>query len=164
MAGTRQEAERRLTAEYMAEHYPGQTYYIQYALGPLPAGVTDPATARPWLRKVDGLVILAHSIDLLEMKIWSAWDGIDKLPVYKAAVPHTPWLGAAKDYPVNMILVCPRPNPAVVATADMLGIKVEVVGGGWIDELMAQIDNLYTAEGRAESAQKRKMRAWLGLE
>jgi hypothetical protein len=164
MAGGRQEAERRLTAEYMAGHYPGQSYYIQYALGPLPVGITDLGLARPWLRKVDGLVIKEKEIDLLEMKIWSAWDGIDKLPVYKAAIPHTPWLGYYKDFPVNMILVTPRVNPSVQATADMLGIKVEVVGGGWIDELVGKIDALYTAEGRAASAQKRKMRAWLGLE
>lgn len=148
----------------MAAHYPEQTYYIQYALGPLPLGVTDPGLARPWLRKVDGLVILEKSIDLLEMKIWSVWDGIDKLPVYKAAVPHTPWLGFYKDFPVNMILVVPKLNPVVQATADLLGIKVELYTAPWLDEILQHIDWLYTAEGRKASAQKRQMRSWLGLE
>lgn len=164
MANYRQEAERRLTSEYMAAKYSTIGYYIQYALGPLPQGVADPASARPWLRKVDGLAIREDAIDLLEMKIWSAWDGLDKLPVYKAAIPLTPWLGPAKDLPVNMILVTPRPNPAVLATAEMMGIKVELYSAPWLDEVMAHIDYLYTAEGRAESARKRQLRAWLGVD
>lgn len=160
----RREVERRLAAEWMATTYEGKEYFLNYALGPLPAGITDMRLAMPWLRKVDGLAILDGTVHLVEFKVWTPLDGIDKLPVYRAAVPHTPWLGAAKDYPVLMRLVTPRSNPGLVAQAAMMGIEVVQVSGGWIDEVVKSIEWLWTKEGRESMAEKRRLRSWLGLE
>jgi hypothetical protein len=160
----RQSVERRLASEWMAQSYTGKVYSVNYPLGPLPPGFTNMTDAMPWLRKVDGLAVLAQAIDLVEFKVWKPQDGLDKLPVYKLAIPHTPWLGPAKDYPVNMILVTPRSNPVIETNAKLQGIKLVVVSGGWIDDVVAHIEWLWTAEGRQFMAERAKQRAWLGLE
>lgn len=148
----------------MAANYTNYAHYLNYPIGPMPEGIVDLASALPWLRKVDGLAIVEERVHLLEFKVWKPADGLDKLPSYKAGLPLSPWLGAAKDYPVDMKLVTPRSNPAIEATAKMLGIEIISVSGGWIDEVVAHIEWLWTAEGRESMARKRQMRAWLGLE
>lgn len=163
MSPQRQAVERRLINEWMAERYAGQTYYLNYPLGPLPAGFTDEKNAFPWLRKVDGLAIADHQVHLVEAKVWKPTDGLDKLPSYKAVVPHTPWLGEARNYPVKMILLTPRSNAAIEGSAAVLGIELVLVSGGWIDEVVAHIEWLWTREGRDFMADRRKMRDYLGL-
>lgn len=153
-----------MASEWMATNYGDKEHYINYPLGPLPPGISDMARATPWLRKVDGLAISNGQVDLIEFKVWTPLDGLDKLPTYKAAVPQTPWLGVAKDYPVNMILVTPRPNDYLIATAKLIGVNVITVSGGWIDEVVAHIEWLWTKEGRDAMAEKKRLRAWLGVD
>jgi len=163
MSPARQEVERRLAAEWMAERYEGQRYWLNFPLGPVPPGAPSPAMGRSWRRKVDGLAIVDRAVHLVEFKIWKPWDGIDKLPVYKAGVPYTPELGPARNYPVRMLLVTPRPTPALLEAARLLGIQVEVVKGGWIDDVVKRIEWLWTREGREAMEERRRLRAWLGL-
>jgi len=164
MAKERGQVEKRLAAEWMATQYAGKTYYLNYPIGPVPLGITTANSAYPWLRKVDGLAVVDSTVHVVEFKVWSPWDGLDKLPIYKLGVPRTPWLGSAKDYPVKMILVTPRSNPVIEATAALAGIEVVSVSGGWIDEVVQHIEWLWSREGRDAMEERRKLRAWLGLE
>jgi hypothetical protein len=163
MATARQEVERRLIAEYMSEKYTNNEYWLNYPLGPLPKGMTDRNQALPWLRKVDGLAIVGREVHLIEAKIWTTTDGLDKLIAYAACVPHTPWLGEAKDYPTKMILVAPRANDATRAAADVLGIVIDTLDRPWVREQIERIEHLWTKEGRMKQVERRKILDWLGL-
>lgn len=159
----RQEVERRLTSEYMKEHYPDGGYYVNFPLGGIDQALYNTGASYSMRRKVDALAITPTEIRLIEFKVWKPLDGIDKLPVYKSLVPLTPELSQYKNLPVKMILVTPRPTPPLQESATAMGIQVEVVGGGWIDQAVAHIEYLWTAEGRQQMAERAKMRAWLGL-
>jgi len=164
MEPQRARAERRLAAEWMAEQYKGQRYYLNFPLGPAPLGLPTGAITRPWRRKVDGLAIVNRVVHLVEFKIWKPFDGIDKLPRYKGLVPDTPELAEARRFPVKMILVTPRPNQALIEAAEREHIELRVVKGGWIDDLVRHIEWLWTREGREYMLERRRTRRWLGLD
>jgi hypothetical protein len=160
----RQEVEKRLTYEYMKEHYPEGNYFVNCPLGGVDPALYKTGASYSMRRKVDALAYTPTEIRLIEFKVWKPLDGIDKLPVYKSLVPLTPELTQWYRLPVKMILVTPRPTPPLLESAASMGIAVEVVSGGWIDDAVKRIEYLWTADGRQAMAERAKMRAWLGLQ
>ncbi|MBT9164925.1 MAG: hypothetical protein DDT23_00936 [candidate division WS2 bacterium] len=159
----REEAERRLCSEWMAEHYFNIPYYLNFPLGPRYVSPARGDIDRSWRRKVDALAVKDREIHLLEFKIWQPLDGIDKLPVYKLLVPHTPELEAYRTYPIRMFLITPRPTSAIRFETRLLGIELITVSGGWLDEKVRRIEWLWTKEGREEMERRREIRKWLGV-
>lgn len=160
----RQDVEKRLTAEWMKDHYPDGGYWVNFPLGALPPELAGTGASYSSRRKVDALAVTAAELRLIEFKVWKPLDGVDKLPVYKALVPLTPELAGYRDRTVVMVLVTPRPTPPLLESAKAMGIVVEVVSGGWIDEAVQHIDWLWSAEGRAAMKERSELRKWLGLE
>lgn len=160
----RQDIEKRLTAEWMRDHYPDGGYWLNFPLGQVPPGTEGTGSSYTARRRVDALAVVGREIRLIEFKVWKPLDGVDKLPTYKALVPTTPELTPYKGYDVKMQLVTPRPTPPLFESAVAVGIEVIVVQGGWIDEAVKHIEWLWTAEGRQAMADRAKMREILGLE
>jgi len=160
----RREIERRLAAEWMAENFPDQPYFLNFPLGRAPFPPMPGVAEFPWRRRVDGLAIKRGKIILVGFKVWKPMDGIDKHPVYKALVPNTPELAQWRALPVEMWLVTPRPTPPVRGAAQAMGIKIIEVKGGWIDEVVQRIEWLWAREGRDWMEERKRRRQYLGLD
>ena len=160
----RREVEKRLAVEWMAEHYPDGGYWLNYPLITEELGKRYGLQAFVWARRADALAVTATEIHLIEFKVWKPADGLDKLPTYASLIPHIADLSPYRGYPVRLLLVTPRPNPALEESCRLNNVTLVTVSGGWIDEVVAGIERLWTAEGRAAMAEKKRLRTWLGLD
>lgn len=161
--GSPGQVEKRLTAEWMAMQFPQGGYWLNFSLGAIPANAAATGAAYSGRRRVDGLAVTKIDLQLIEMKVWKPLDGLDKLPVYKALVPVTPELKPYLELPIRMILVSPRLTGQNIADCKLMGIEPVQVSGGWIDDVVAHIEWLWTSEGRTAMADRAAQRKWLGL-
>ena len=160
----RREVEKRLSVEWMAKHYPDGGYWLNYPLITAELTKAYGQQAFVWARRADALAVTKNELHLIEFKVWKPSDGLDKLPTYASLIPHIAELSLYRSYPVKMILVTPRPNPALEESCRLNNITLIEVHNAWIDEVVAGIEHLWTKEGRDAMAEKKRLRTWLGLD
>jgi hypothetical protein len=184
--------ETRLGADYVAAKFPDFVVLAKQPLGPglgselrRPPGGNTLRASRPWRPEVDYVVVMADASQvtlarngragvvvrapasavllLVEVKVKEYMNGIAKLPFYKALVATTPELAACAGCEIQMRLVVPRAAPWVEASAELMGVQIDLWEPAWITEYWEWRDSYYTRENRLERERVKEARARLGL-
>jgi len=171
MARKTQQVESRLIAEYMKEKYSKFPYILKQPLGKISDTLMadlgyDKAIrlSRPSRPEVDAVVILPKHLILIEAKVWSVVNGLAKLPLYKSLVPVTPELRDYQDKELLMELVVAWSNDNLEIMARAAGATVKVYHPPWVEDIVANMHNYWTADYRAQRAEKLRLREELGLD
>lgn len=135
--------ERRYVPEYVNETYPDRVaVFYNMAIGPPPEALQNAhpeiplAHFRRWRFWIDAVVITENRMILIEGKIRKPAEGLGQLLLYRALLPETPELYPYKGYPVEMVLVTPRPDPRVIGVANNLGINIVIWTKTWVQEYL----------------------------
>lgn len=118
---------------------------------------------RPWRPEVDALVILPGALLLIEAKIMKYMDGLSKLPIYKALVPHTAELSVFSNRPVIMHLLLPAKIPWIMDVAKDVGVEVYTWAPDWVLRIWEERDKYWTPESRMRRADRKAILEKLGF-
>ena len=167
----RQERERRYIAEYMMKTWPEGNWQLNVELGPIPQEYVDryglgkaAAMFRPTRPRVDAVKWLPGAYYLIEAKIRDIKAGIGDLSYYKGMILNTPDLPYYEGQPVILRLVVPWMIEWIRAAADSAGVEVIVFWQDWIADYVKERQHYFTAEYRAERAEKMRLREILGVD
>jgi len=167
----RKERERRYISEYMIHEWPQGGWQMNVELGPIPQEYVDrlglgkaAALFRPTRPRVDAVKWTKERYYLIEAKIRDIKAGIGDLSYYKGMIPRTPDLPFYDGQPVIYRLVVPWMIEWIQVAADAAGVEVVVFKQPWIDEYVKERQHYFTAEYRAERAEKMRLREILGVE
>lgn len=138
--------EKRYVPEFINEKYPDRiSVFYNMAVGPPPAELqkANPeiplAHFRRWRFWIDAVVITENRMILIEGKIRKPAEGLGQLLLYRALLPQTPELDPYKLYPIEMVLVTPRPDPRVIGVANSLGITIEIWTKPWVQQYLRSV-------------------------
>lgn len=166
-----QPRERRLIAEYVALKFPDRRVTLGCPLGPAIYRGEDVgddllalAMSRPWRLEVDALVVMDNALLLIEGKIQKWVDGMAKLPLYGSLVDATPELARYQGWERKLRLVIPWTMPQMEATAQNLGVELDVFAPDWIHEYVATLQSYWTREYQEARQGKIALRRRLGVE
>jgi len=155
---------------YIKQHYPDEEVRLRCPLGPIPPELRElygPAKAakyyRPSRPEVDALVVLPGALVLIEAKVFKYMDGLAKLPVYKALVPHTQELAVFAKKPVLMHLLLPKEIPWVKAAAPDLGVEIHAEAPDWVTKIWEERDKYWTPEARLRREDRKALLRRLGF-
>ena len=167
----RQERERRYIAEYMMKTWPEGSWILNVELGPIPKEYVDryglgkaAAMFRPTRPRVDAVKWLPGAYYLIEAKIRDIKAGIGDLSYYKGMTVNTPDLPYYSGQPIILRLVVPWMIEWIRAAADSAGVEVVVFWQEWIADYVKERQHYFTAEYRAERAEKMRLREILGVD
>lgn len=167
----RQERERRYISEYVLETWPDGDYQVNVELGPIPEdyvvryGLTKAAAIfRPTRPRVDAVKWAPDVYYIVEAKIRDIKAGIGDLTYYGAIIPQTPDLPFYSGQPVVKRLVIPWMLDWLSPVAAAAGVEVVVFEQDWIADYVQERQHYFTAEYRAERAEKMKLRGILGVD
>ncbi len=167
----RKERERRYIAEYMLERWPGGDYQLNVELGPIPQeyvtryGLTKAAALfRPTRPRVDAVKWEKDVYYLIEAKIRDIKAGIGDLTYYKNIIPDTLDLPEYTGQPIVALLVIPWMLDWLMPVARSNDIEVAVYERDWIADYVKERQHYFTAEYRAERAEKMRLREVLGVD
>ena len=167
----RKERERRYISEYMMKTWPEGKWLLNVELGPIPKEYVDryglgkaAAMFRPTRPRVDAVKWLPGAYYLIEAKIRDIKAGIGDLSYYKGMVPRTPDLPHYNGQPVIFRLVVPWMIEWIRVAADAAGVEVVVFWSDWIADYVKERQHYFTAEYRAERAEKMRLREILGVD
>ena len=167
----RQERERRYIAEYMMATWPEGKWILNVELGPIPKEYVDryglgkaAAMFRPTRPRVDAVKWLPGAYYLVEAKIRDIKAGIGDLSYYKGMTVNTPDLPCYEGQPIILRLVVPWIIDWIRAAADAAGVEVVVFWSDWIADYVKERQHYFTAEYRAERAEKMRLREILGVD
>ena len=167
----RQERERRYISEYMMLTWPEGGWQLNVELGPIPQEYVDryglgkaAAMFRPTRPRVDAVKWTPEKYYLIEAKIRDIKAGIGDLSYYKGMLASTPDLPYYDKQPMVLRLVVPWMIEWVQVAADAAGVEVVVSHQDWIDDYVKERQYYFTAEYRAERAEKMRLRNILGVD
>jgi hypothetical protein len=167
----RKERERRYISEYMLRAFPGGSFQLNVELGPIPQEYVDryglgkaAAIFRPTRPRVDAVRWQANKYYLIEAKIRDIKAGIGDLTYYRSVIPLTPDLPFYDGQPIVSRLVVPWMLDWLKPVADAAGVEVVVYHTAWIDEYVKERQHYFTADYRAERAEKMRLREILGVD
>ncbi len=167
----RKERERRYIAEYMLKQWPQGNWQLNVELGPIPQEYINrlglgraAALFRPTRPRVDAIKWTKDHYYIIEAKIRDIKAGIGDLSYYGGMIPRTPDLPYYDGQPITRRLVVPWMIDWIQAAADSAGVEVVVFHADWIDEYVEERKHYFTAEYRAERAEKMRLRKILGVD
>jgi len=167
----RQERERRYISEYMISTWPEGAWQLNVELGPIPQEYVDryglgkaAAMFRPTRPRVDAVKWSPSIYYIIEAKIRDIKAGIGDLSYYKGMLASTPDLPYYEGQPIICRLVVPWMIEWIQVAADAAGVEVVVSHQDWIDEYVKERQHYFTAEYRANRAEKMKLRGILGVD
>jgi len=167
----RQERERRYIAEYMKETWPEGKWILNVELGPIPQEYVDryglgkaAAMFRPTRPRVDAVKWTPERYYIIEAKIRDIKAGIGDLSYYRGMIPGTPDLPFYDGQPIVCRLVVPWMIDWIKAAADSAGVEVVIFMADWIAAYVEERKHYFTAEYRAERAEKMRLREILGVD
>lgn len=167
----RQERERRYISEYMMKTWPEGNWQLNVELGPIPQEYVDryglgkaAALFRPTRPRVDAVKWLPGAYYLIEAKIRDIKAGIGDLSYYKGMIAQTKDLPYYEGQPVILRLVVPWMIDWIRSAADAAGVEVVVFWSEWIADYVKERQHYFTAEYRAERAEKMRLRKVLGVD
>lgn len=167
----RKERERRYISEYMNETWPGGDYQLNVELGPIPAeyvtryGLTKAAALfRPTRPRVDAVKWEPEVYYLIEAKIRDIKAGIGDLTYYRNMIPETLDLPYYDGQRIIARLIIPWMLDWLQPVAKANNIEVVVYEQEWIADYVKERQLYFTAEYRAERAEKMRLREVLGVD
>ncbi len=167
----RQERERRYISEYMMHQWPRGAWQLNVELGPIPQEYVDryglgkaAAMFRPTRPRVDAVKWDKDHYYLIEAKIRDIKAGIGDLSYYRGMIPNTPDLPMYEGQPLTFRLVVPWMIDWIRVAADAAGVEVVVFMVDWIADYVKERQHYFTAEYRAERAEKMRLRNILGVD
>lgn len=167
----RKERERRYIAEYMKETFPEGYWQLNVELGPIPQeyvqrlGVARAAALfRPTRPRIDAIKWTSSTYYLIEAKIRDIRAGISDLTYYKSLISVSPDLPYYEGQTVIARLVVPWMLDWLSPVASAGGVEVVVFHKAWIDDYVKERQHYFTAEYRAERAEKMRLRRILDVE
>lgn len=167
----RKERERRYIAEYMVHQWPEGEWQLNVELGPIPQEYVDrlglgraAALFRPTRPRVDAVKWTKERYYIIEAKIRDIKAGIGDLSYYRGMIPRTPDLPYYDGQEIVTRLVVPWMIEWIQVAADAAQVDVVVFHAAWIDEYVKERQHYFTAEYRAERAEKMRLREILGVD
>jgi len=167
----RKERERRYIAEYMKDTWPEGNWQLNVELGPIPQeyvtryGMTKAAALfRPTRPRVDAVKWLPDVYYIIEAKIRDIKAGIGDLLYYKGMAEKALDLPFYDGQPIISRLVIPWMIDWMRDAADAAQIEVAVFSPDWIADYVRERQHYFTAEYRAERAEKMRLREILDVE
>lgn len=167
----RKERERRYISEYMKDTWPEGNYQLNVELGPIPQEYVDrlglgraAALFRPTRPRVDAVKWTKERYYIIEAKIRDIKAGIGDLSYYGGMIPRTPDLPFYDGQPITLRLVVPWMIEWIQVAADAARVEVVVFHAAWIDAYVKERQHYFTAEYRAERAEKMRLREILGVD
>lgn len=167
----RQERERRFISEYMLTTWPEGDYQLNVELGPIPQEYVQrlgmaraAAMFRPTRPRVDAVKWDPDAYYLIEAKIRDIKAGIGDLAYYKVQAEAAPDLPFYDGQPLVLLLVVPWMLEWLQLSCDRQEIKVEVFCPDWIADYVEERKHYFTAEYRAQRAEKMENRRILGVD
>jgi len=167
----RKERERRYISQYMKDTFPDMHWQINVELGAIPAeyvqryGIAKAAALfRPTRPRVDAVRWTSDKYYLIEAKLRDIKAGIGDLMYYRSCIPETPDLPFYDGQPIVCRLVIPWMLDWLKGKADTAGIEVVVAWYDFVDEYVKDRQHYFTAEYRAERAEKMRLREILGVD
>jgi len=137
-------AETRLLMEYLAETYPGCTWWNQMSVGrdPEMVGVNyedeaERRLARNVNRRVDAAVVTPTELVIVEATMWRATEKVGRLQEYMLLVPATPDLRPYLHLPRVAELVTAQHDPVAEVLCRRLGFRYVHRTPTWMDEFYA---------------------------
>ena len=167
----RKERERRYISEYMFHEWPQGGWQLNVELGPIPQEYVDrlglgkaAALFRPTRPRVDAIRWTPEKYYIIEAKIRDIKAGIGDLSYYRGMIPRTPDLPYYDGQEIVTRLVVPWMIDWIQAAADAAQVEVVVFMQDWIAEYVKERQHYFTAEYRAERAEKMRLREILGVD
>lgn len=167
----RKERERRYIAEYMKFQWPEGGWQLNVPIGPIPPEYIDryglgkaAALFRPTRPRVDAVKWTPNAYYLIEAKVRDIKAGIGDLSYYRGMLPNTRDLPFYDGQLVVLRLVVPWMIEWIRAAADSAGVEVVVYWVDWIADYVKERQHYFTAEYRAERAEKMRIREILGVD
>ena len=167
----RKERERRYISEYMLHEWPEGNWQLNVELGPIPQEYVDrlglgraAALFRPTRPRVDAVKWTKERYYIIEAKIRDIKAGIGDLSYYGGMIPRTPDLPYYNGQEIIRRLVVPWMIDWIQMAADVAQVDVVVFHAGWIDDYVKERQHYFTAEYRAERAEKMRLREILGVD
>jgi len=167
----RKERERRYISEYMLHEWPEGNWQLNVELGPIPQEYVDrlglgraAALFRPTRPRVDAVKWTTDRYYIIEAKIRDIKAGIGDLSYYGGMIPRTPDLPYYDGQEIIRRLVVPWMIDWIQMAADVAQVNVAVFHQPWIDEYVKERQHYFTAEYRAERAEKMRLREILGVD
>ena len=161
----RKERERRYISEYMLTTWPEGDYQLNVELGPIPQEYVDrlglgkaAAMFRPTRPRVDAVKWTPQAYYLIEAKIRDVKAGIGDLSYYKGMAARAPDLPFYDGQPIVCRLVVPWMIEWIQVAVDEAGCEVVIFETDWIAAYVEERKHYFTAEYRAERAEKLKLR------
>lgn len=167
----RQERERRYISEYMKVHFPDGNWQINVELGPIPKEYVDryglgkaAAMFRPTRPRVDAVRWTKDRYYLIEAKLRDIKAGIGDLSYYKGMAKATPDLPFYDGQEIVSQLVVPWMIDWISWAAEAAQVEVVVFWVDWVADYIKERQHYFTAEYRAERAEKMRLREILGVD
>lgn len=167
----RQERERRYISEYMMSAWPEGGWQLNVELGAIPQEYVDryglgkaAALFRPTRPRVDAVKWTPEKYYLIEAKIRDIKTGIGDLSYYRNIVPITPDLPNYNGQQIIYRLIVPWMIDWIKSAADAAGVEIVVSWQDWIADYVKERQHYFTAEYRAERAEKMRLRGILGVD
>lgn len=167
----RQERERRYISEYMMKTWPKGGWQLNVELGPIPQEYVDrygmgkaAAIFRPTRPRVDAVRWQDDKYYLIEAKIRDIKAGIGDLSYYRNMIPLTKDLPFYEGQPIVCRVVVPWMIDWIRAAADAAQVELVVFMADWISAYVEERKHYFTAEYRAERAEKMRLREILGVD
>lgn len=168
---SRKERERRYISEYMVHEWPQGGWQLNVELGPIPQEYVDryglgkaAAIFRPTRPRVDAVKWTEKAYYIIEAKIRDIKAGIGDLSYYRGMISKTLDLPFFDGQPIICRLVVPWMIEWIRAAADAAQVEVVVFTADWIEEYVRERQHYFTAEYRAERAEKMRLREILGVD
>jgi len=167
----RKERERRYISEYMLHAFPEGGWQLNVELGPIPQEYVDryglgkaAALFRPTRPRVDAVRWTPSAYYIIEAKIRDIKAGIGDLTYYKGMAGQTLDLPFYDGQPIICRLVVPWMLDWIKPAAAAAGVEVIVFWVEWIADYVKERQHYFTAEYRAERAEKMRTREILGVD
>lgn len=167
----RQERERRYISACMKDTFPDLQWRLNVELGPIPQNYVDQyglkkaaALFRPTRPRVDAVRWTPEAYYLIEAKLRDIKSGIGDLMYYRAQAENTIDLPNYEDQPLRCLLFIPWMIDWMRESAKNANIEVKVVWYEWIDDYVKERQHYFSAEYRAERAEKKHLREILGVD
>ena len=167
----RKERERRYISEYMLDAFPEGSWQLNVELGPIPQEYVDryglgkaAALFRPTRPRVDAVRWTPKVYYLIEAKLRDIKAGIGDLSYYRGMAARTPDLPFYDGQPISCRLVVPWMIDWIAVAAEEAKVEVVVFWVDWVDDYVRERQHYFTAEYRAERAEKMRLREILGVD
>ncbi|MBI2869394.1 MAG: hypothetical protein HYX96_06180 [Chloroflexi bacterium] len=171
MARKTRQVETRMVSEYLKLNYSKHPFIIGQPLGKVNeqlAAQEGVARAiritRPFRPECDAVVIMPRYLLIIEAKVWNIVNGLAKLPVYKALVPHTPELKQYLPREIIMQLVVGWSNDNLDIMAQDMGVEVKIYSPQWLSEVVEGLHKYWTPEYQEKRQKTLEMREYFGVE